>query len=65
MTKYTNVPSDLYILKSDLPKLDNGGEVEGHITVSNPDNYELVEKYFFQPSIQIDNNTYLVTLIFK
>ena len=64
-TKFVSVPTDLYILKSDLIKLDKGDSAIGYIKVSDPNNYELINKYAFQPAIKINSNEYDVCLIFK
>lgn len=65
MTKFTMVPCDMYILKSDLPAIDNGEEVNAYVTVNNVNDYELINRYAFQPAIKVNENTYMVTLIFK
>jgi hypothetical protein len=65
MRNYVSVPCDLYIHNSEIDHLDNGGEVKGYVAVDEQDNYELVNKYAFQQGLKVDNNTYLVTLIFK
>lgn len=65
MRKFTNVPCDMYILKSDLPAIDNGEEVEAYVNVDNVNDYELINKHAFQPAIKVNENTYLVTWIFK
>ena len=66
MRNFVSVPSDLYVLKSDVDQMENeGAEKKGYITVDDPNEYELINKHAFQPALQVDNNTYLVTLIFK
>jgi hypothetical protein len=65
MRKFHSVPCDLYILKSDLPIIDSGEEVEAYITVNNLNDYELINKHAFQPAIKVNENTFLVTWIFK
>jgi hypothetical protein len=61
-----NIPFDLYIKKSDLIKLENGEEVIGYKTVSNPNEFELVNKYAFIPAaIKINDNEYSVCTINK
>jgi hypothetical protein len=66
MSNYVNVNFDLYIRKSDLIKLDNGDEVIGYKTVSNPNEFELVSKYAFIPAAtKINDNEYSVCTINK
>jgi hypothetical protein len=65
MSTFVNVNFDLYIRKSDLIKLDNGDEVIGYKTVSNPSEYELVSKYAFLPATKINENEYQVCAITK
>lgn len=65
MSNYNNVQTDLYILNTDLITAEQGGEVEGYVYVSDQSKYILVSKYALQPSLQVDNNTYMVTLILK
>jgi hypothetical protein len=61
----TTINFDLYIHVNDLEKLENGDEVTGYKTVSNPSEYELVSKYAFLPAIQINNNEFSVCTINK
>lgn len=68
MREFVSVPCDLYVLKADADLMENEGmEKQGYITVdpNEIDQYELINKHAFQPSIQLDSNTFLVTFIFK
>jgi hypothetical protein len=65
MTNYVSVDVDLYIHKSDLIKLDKGEAVIGYKEIYNTNEYELVSKYAFLPSIQLNDNSYSVCSINK
>lgn len=62
------VPYDLFVSKKDIASMKLGNDGTGYVSIegiSNREDYEQVSKHAFQPSVQIDNNTYNVTFIQK
>jgi hypothetical protein len=70
MKEFVKVPCDLYILKSDIPRMEKGDSAIGYRTVPDEEihKYELISKHAFQPVSEehvIDENTFNVVFIFK
>jgi hypothetical protein len=68
MKKFYNVPTDLYIHKNDLIRMEQGEAAVGYEEVSNHENYELISKHAFQPLREQDilsHNSYSVVFIFE
>jgi hypothetical protein len=66
MRKFVMVPRDLFVKKADVYRMEHEGEEAlGFMHVDNPDEYEIINRYAFQPAIKVDENTYKVTFIFK
>lgn len=70
MKKFISVPCDLYILKTDVKRMEQGDSALGYKTVPKEemDKYELISKHAFQPIAEehiIDENTFSVVFIFK
>jgi hypothetical protein len=68
--EFFKVPFDLYILKEDVKRMEEGYSAIGYRTVPEEEKhkYELISKHAFQPVSKehiIDENTYDVVFIFK
>lgn len=63
MNNFSTITTNLYVHKSDIPILRAGGETKAHISAPNENEYTLINKHAFHPSLQLDNNTFLVTFI--
>lgn len=66
INKYTQVPCNLYILKEDAKRMEyEGSEEIGYVSVTNKEDYTIINKHAFQPAVKLNDNSYLVTFIRK
>jgi hypothetical protein len=70
MKEFFKVPCDLYILKEDVKRMEQGDSALGYKTVPEEEKhkYELVSRHAFQPITKehiVDDNTFDVVFIFK
>lgn len=66
MRDYVQIPTNLYVHKEAHDRMANEGAEEiGYVQVGDQENYVLIDKAAFQPGIQLDENSYQVTYIFK